>query len=293
MTAPDPHALVQAVASGLLLGGLFGLAALGLSLVLGVMRLVNLVHGELVVLGSYASFLLLDRAGLDPLLSLPVVALMVGGLAYPVQRLLLQPLTGAGDEAPLISTFALSIIVQNLLIVFLTADTRTIDRSYTRGRLTVAGITVPYIYLIGCAVSVVIVAAVHLLTNRSAFGRRLRASAEDPEAAAVVGVPVRSIHARTYALGGAVAGVAGALLGMAFSFTPTTGTDYLLTGFAVVVLGGLGSVLGTLAGGLALGVIESVGAVILGDGYRVFVGLVVFLIFLAARPQGLFGRTAS
>jgi branched-chain amino acid transport system permease protein len=292
MTAPDAHALVQALASGLLLGGLFGLAALGLSLVLGVMRLVNLVHGELVVLGSYAAILLLDHAGLDPLLSLPIVAVLVGALAYPVQRLLLQPLSGDGDEGPLITTFALSIVAQNLLIVFLTGDTRSIDRSYTRGRLSLAGITVPDIYLIGCAVSLVVVAGAYLLINRSAFGRRLRASAEDPEAAAVIGVAVRSVHARTYALGGAVAGTAGALLGMAFSFTPTSGTDYLLTGFAVVVLGGLGSVLGTLAGGLALGVIESLGATIFGDGYRLFAGLVVFLIFLAARPQGLFGRTA-
>lgn len=292
MNSLDAHTLAQALLTGLLLGGLFALAALGLSLVLGVMRLVNLVHGELVLLGAYTSYLLLDLAGLDPLVSLPLVALIVAALAHPVQTLLLRPLAGHGEEAPLLTTFALSIIVQNLLVSFLTGDTRAIDRSYTRGRLTLGDLTVPYIHLIGFAVGLAVAAAVYVLINHSSFGRRLRAGAEDPVAAAVVGVSVRAVHARTYALGGAIAGVGGALLGMAFSFTPASGTDFLLTGFAVVVLGGLGSVQGTLVGGLALGVVESLGAAAFGDGYRLFIGLVVFLLFLAVRPHGLFGRTA-
>jgi branched-chain amino acid transport system permease protein len=284
--------LTQALVTGLLLGGLFALAALGLSLVLGVMRLVNLVHGELVVFGAYTAYLLLAHGGIDPLLALPLVALIVGGLAYPVQVLLLRPLERHAEEAPLLTTFALSIIAQNLLILFLTGDTRLIDRSYTRSRLTVGSLTVPYLYLIGFGISLAVVACVYLLINRSAFGRALRAGAENPTAAAVVGVPVRSVRARTYALGAAIAAVGGALLGMAFSFTPTSGTDFLLTGFAVVVLGGLGSVQGTLAAGMALGMVESVGAAAFGDGYRLFIGLLVLLVFLAVRPQGLFGRTA-
>lgn len=292
MNPVDPHTLAQALVTGLTLGGLFALAALGLSLVLGVMRLVNLVHGELVLLGAYVSYLLLHLAGLDPLLSLPIVALVMAAAAYPVQALLLRPLAGHGEEAPLLTTFGLSIIAQNLLIFFLTGDTRSIDRPYTRSRLTLGELTVPHVYLIGFGVSLAVIAAAYVLINHSSFGRALRASSEDPVAAAVVGVSVRSVHARTYALGGAVAGTGGALLGMAFSFTPASGTDFLLTGFAVVVLGGLGSVPGTLAGGLALGVAESLGAAVFGDGYRLFFGLVIFLLFLAVRPAGLFGRTA-
>src|SRR5262249_37671123 len=125
---------------------------------------------------------------------------------------------------------------------------------------------------------------------KTSFGRRLRAASEDPEAAAVLGVRVGRLHAVTYALGGATAGLSGALVGMVFSFTPTSGTQFLLTGFAVVVLGGLGSVKGTVLGGIVLGVAESWGALLAGDGYRQFVGLLVFLVLLAARPQGLFSR---
>jgi branched-chain amino acid transport system permease protein len=290
---PDPMALAQATSSGLLLGGLFALTALGLSLVLGVMRLVNLVHGELVVLGAYLAFWVSDAVGVDPLIATPLVALLAAALAWPLQRTLLQPLARHGEEAPLITTFALSVIAQNLLILVFHGDTRSIDRPYTRAVVHVGALTVPAIHLVAFAVSMAVCAAVHVLVARTGFGRRLRAASEDADAAAVVGVRVGGLHARTYALAGAVAGLGGALVGMCFSFTPTSGTEYLLTGFAVVVLGGLGSVKGTVLGGIGLGLVESWGAVVAGDGYRLFVGLVVLIVFLAVRPQGLFGRAAT
>jgi branched-chain amino acid transport system permease protein len=293
MHVPDVSELLQATSTGLLLGGLFALTALGLSLVLGVMRLVNLVHGEMVVLGAYLATVLLNTAGLDPLLSLPLVALLTAGLAWPVQRLLLQPLARHGEEAPLLTTFALSVIAQNLLILVFTGNTRSIDRPYTRSSLDIGPVTVPVSYLLAFVVSAVVFLAVHLLVTRTGFGRRLRAGSEDPVAAAVLGVRVGRLHAATYALSGAIAGLGGALVGMAFSFTPTAGTQYLLTGFAVVVLGGLGSVAGTAVGGLLIGVAQAWGALIFGDGYRLFVGLVVFLVLLAIRPQGLFGRATA
>ena len=148
----------------------------------------------------------------------------------------------------------------------------------------------PAIYAISFAVALVVVGSVHLLVQRTGVGREIRAASEDPGAAAVLGVDIGRVYARTYALGAACAGVGGVLVGLAFAFMPTTGTGYLLTGFAVVVLGGLGSVLGTLIGGIGLGVIESVGGAVFGDGYRDFIGLVVFLAFLALRPQGVLGR---
>ncbi len=283
--------LIQATATGALLGGLLALTALGLSLVLGVMRLVNLVHGELVIVGAYLATMFLDVAGVDPLVSLPMVALVGAALAYPVQRLLLQPLARRSEQGPLLTTFALSVIAQNLLIVGFTGNTRSIDRPYTRSSVGVGGVTLPTIYLITFAIALSVSVALHLLVTKSSFGRRLRAASEDPEAAAVLGVRVARLHAATYALGGAIAGLSGALVGMAFSFTPTSGTQFLLTGFAVVVLGGLGSVKGTVLGGLLLGVAESWGALIAGDGYRQFIGLLMFLVLLAARPRGLFSRT--
>jgi len=292
MHLPDGLTLLQAVVSGLLIGGLFALAALGLSLVVGVVRIVNLMHGELVLLGAYVAYGLVQATGLNALLVAPLAALAVALLGWPIERFVLQPVVRHGEEAPLLTTFALSVIIQNLLVFLLGADTRSIDSGYGATRLQLGGVSVPMMYLVGFVVALIVCACVHLLITRTAFGRRIRASAENPGDAAVVGVPVRRLYALTFMLAAGVAGLGGALLGMVFSFTPSSGVEYLLTGFTVVVLGGLGSVVGTLVGGLALGLVESFAAAFLGDGYRLFVGLVAFLVFLALRPAGLFGRRA-
>jgi branched-chain amino acid transport system permease protein len=292
MLLPDLPTLLQALTTGLLLGGLLALAALGLSLVVGVIRIVNLMHGELVLLGAYAAFVLVQWTGLNPLLIAPLAALVVALIGLPVERYLLQPVARHGEEAPLLTTFAISIIAQNLLVFAFGGDTRSIDSGLTTARLTLGAVNIPVLYLVGFVVSLLICLLVHWLLTRTAFGRRIRASAENPLDAAVVGVPVRRMYALMFALAAGVSGLGGALLGMVFAFTPSSGIDFLLTGFTVVVLGGLGSVKGTLLGGLALGVFESLGASIFGDGYRLFIGLLAFLIFLSWRPQGLFGRTA-
>lgn len=276
--------------SGLLLGGILALIALGLSIVLGVMRLINLAHGEILVAGAYIAFLLGTWAGLDPLLALPIVGVLVAVAALPLQRLLLAPVAGKGAEAPMMTTFAVSLILQNLYLAWFSADTRSIGENYSIVPFEIAGISVPLIYVIGFAISVTTILLVYLLVNRSAFGRDLRASALDPIAAASVGVDVRQVHATTFALGAACAAVGGVLIGVAFSFTPSTGASYLLTSFAIVVLGGMGSILGTLVAGITLGLMQSVGALLLGDGFRDLVGLVLFLAVLAVRPAGLFGR---
>lgn len=285
--------LIQAISSGLLLGGLLALSALGLSLVLGVMRLVNIVHGELAVLGSYLAYVLLAHAGLDPLLALPLIFAAVAALGYPVHRLLIMPVARRSEEGALLTTFALSIIAQNLFIQIFSGDTRALDRPYTRTFISLGGVRLATIYLIGFAVALAVTAAVHLLMTRTGFGRQLRASAEDPVAAAVIGVSVGRTHSLTYALNAGLVAIGGVLIALCFSFTPTSGTDYLLNGFTIVVLGGMGSVFGTFFGGVTLGLLESIGAVILGDGYRTFIGLLLFLAILAIRPQGLFRKRAT
>jgi branched-chain amino acid transport system permease protein len=290
MHLPDAHALLQALASGVLLGGLYAIAALGLSLALGVLRLVNLAHGEWVVLGSYLGYLLLQMTGMDPLLGLFLILPLVAVLAFAVERVLLAPLRGAPSDARLLTMFGLSVIAQNAFILVFTGNTHAISRSYGISAFQVGSLSIPRIYFISFVFALVVVGAVHVVLHRTAFGRQIRASAEDPEAAAVVGVPVDRVFAMTLAIAGGCATLGGILSGIAFSFTPTTGTVHLLTGFTIVVLGGLGSVAGTLMGGIAIGVIESLGALIAGDGYREFIGLSVFLLFLGLRPQGMFGR---
>ena len=291
MTIPSGSTLATALVSGLLLGGLFAVTALGLSLVFGVMRLVNLAHGELVVLGAYLALeLSLGTPAFDPLLTIPVVAAILFAVAAPVHRVLLEPLMSRGPEPALLTTFALSVIAQNLFIRIWSGDTQTLQGPYVTSSAAVAGIRVPVTYLISFGCALVLAAAVHLLLRRTSLGRQIRASSEDAEAASVLGVDVARVHTLVFGLAAGCAAIGGVLVGITSDFTPTSGITYLISGFAVVVLGGLGSVTGTLAGAVGLGVIESVGAAFLGDSYRDLIGFAAFLVVLSLRPQGLFGR---
>jgi branched-chain amino acid transport system permease protein len=289
---PSGHTLVTAIVTGVLLGGLFAVTALGLSLVFGVMRLINLVHGELVILGAYLAYELSTHASFDPLLSLVVVIPAAFLIAYPVQRVLLTPVMSRGAEGALLTTFGLSVIAQNVFILIFSGDTQSLNAGYATSSLSALSISVPTIYVISFGFAVVLCGGAHLFLQRTGAGRAVRASSEDPVAARMMGVDTRTVYALTYGIAAACAAVGGVLAGLAFSFTPTSGTGYLLTGFAVVVLGGLGSVKGTFLGGILLGLIESVGAAFVGDGYRDFIGFAAFLIILAVRPQGLFGRAS-
>ena len=287
---PDAGVAASTIASGVMLGGMLGLTALGLSIVLGVMRLVNLAHGDFLVLGAYAGLFFLKFTGVDPLLALPLIAVFVALLSVPVYRLLLEPLAARGAEAQMMTMFAISIILQNAFVLGFSADTRSIEIAYATLPLTIGPVTIPLIYAIGFAISVVSIVAVHGLVSRTSFGRDLRASAADAEAASALGVDVRRVQMLTFALGCACAGVGGTLIGAAFQFGPSSGGAYLLNSLAVVVLGGLGNVLGTLVGGLALGVLQSLGGLTLGDGYRDLVGMALFLLVLAFRPDGFLAR---
>jgi branched-chain amino acid transport system permease protein len=290
LTIPNGGALLSALIIGVLLGGIFAITALGLSLVFGVMRLVNLVHGELLVLGAYIALELTRTTGIDPLATIVIVAPLMFLLAAPLHRLLLEPLMSKGPEPAMLTAFALSVIGQSAFILRWSGDTQSLQASYATASLSVGSVRIPAMYLISFAIALLLCGGVHLLLQRTGFGREIRASSENSVAAAGLGVNVTRVRMFVYGLAAACAAVGGVLVGLTFDFTPTTGTTYLLTGFAVVVLGGLGSVKGTLLGGILIGVIESVGAAFFGDGYRDLIGFLAFLIVLSLRPQGLFGR---
>jgi len=290
---PDIGVAASTIVSGVLLGGILALTALGLSIVLGVMRLVNLAHGDFLVVGAYAGLFFLKFTGVDPLLGLPVIALIVAALSVPLYRFLLAPLAERGPEARMMTMFAVSIILENVFVLAFSADTRSIELSYATLPLTIGSFSVPLIYVIGFAISVVLILAVHWLISRTGFGRDLRASAADAQAAATLGVDVERVKMLTFALGAACAGVGGALIGAAFQFGPSSGGAYLLNSLAIVVLGGLGNVLGTLVGGVVLGFLQSLGGLALGDGYRDLVGMALFLLVLAFRPDGFLARRSS
>jgi len=195
-----------------------------------------------------------------------------------------------GPEPTLLTTFGLSIIGQSLFILVFSGDTQTLKSGYAAGSVDVAGLHLPTMYLVSLGMAVLLCGVLDQVIRRTGFGRELRASAEDPEAAGALGVNVRRTHMYVFAVAAGCAGIGGVLVGTTFDFTPTSGLNYLLSGFAVVVLGGLGSVRGTFVGALVLGVVESVGTAFVGDGYRDVIGMVVFLVVLSVRPQGLFGR---
>jgi len=286
-----PSTLLAGTISGLLLGGLYAVTALGLSMVFGVMRLVNVAHGELLLLAAYLNFSISNALGIDPLLIALLLIPLMFLIGYPLQRWIFNPLMHRGDEPPLLAAFGLSIILQNVLLLIWNADTRTLTTSYSDQGIQLLGVRVSLLYLIAFLLSIVLIGGMHLFVTRSYMGKAIRASAQDASTAQVMGINPERIYTLTYAIGAATAALGGTLIGMTFSFVPTSGLTWLLKGFVVVVLGGMGSIVGMLGAGFILGAAEGIGGAIAGTGYRDMIGFLIFIVVLILRPRGLFGRS--
>jgi branched-chain amino acid transport system permease protein len=280
----------QTILNGILLGGLYASVGLGLSLVLGVLRLVNLAHGELVIGGAYLAYVAQSQLGLDPMASLALVVPALALLAYPIQRLVFQPLLARSFESPLVATFGMALIAQGVFAQAFTTSPKALDAAYGNSGVSLLGATVQTIYVIAFGAAITLACATHLLLTRTRFGTAVRAASADPAAAAAMGVNVESVYAKTFAIAAALAAVSGVIIGVAFSMTPAGGSEYLIKGFTVVVLGGVGSPLGTVAAGVIVGLIEGVGGNLAGSEYRDLLVYGVFLALLLVRPTGLFGR---
>lgn len=284
--------LLQTLVNGVLLGGLYGLIGLGLSVNFGIMRLVHLAHGEVVVLGAYFLVVGLVPLGLHPLLAAALVAPGMFALGWAMQRFIIHRTVGRGVLPPLIVTFGISIVVQNALLLWATADARTLQTPLASAGAPLGGITVPVIRLIDFGVGLGCLVALLLLLGRTALGRALRATSDDPDTARLMGIDPRRMYAVAGGIAAALGGVAGALLAATSTFYPSTGSEVLLIAFEVVVVGGLGSVTGTFVGGILLAVAQVLGARYFGPSYALVAGHMVFLLVLLFRPQGLMPRTA-
>ena len=287
--------LAQQLLLGVLIGGLYGLAAAGLSLVFGVLRVLNVAHGELIMLGGYAAFWLFALSGMDPFASLLVVvpaALVVGALLY---QGLFASVVRFSDETriknSLLVSFGLGLSIHALAVRLWTADERSITTSYGGRAFTVAGIAIPELRLLILIVAFALIALVHALLARWRWGHAIRATAEDWQAALLVGIDVRKAYLLAFAIGTGLAGAAGVLVSVGYSVSPSIGLEWTLKALIVIVLAGLGSMMGTFLGGILLGVAEAASAAAFGGPYREVVGLVIILLILVARPQGLFGRS--
>jgi len=285
---------VNAVAQGILLGGLYALFAAGLSLMFGVMRIVNLAHGDLVIVAAFMAFVLADDLGLNPFLSLFVVLPVMFLVGYTLQRGILNRSLAGGELGPLLATFGLAIVLQNSLQEIFSADQRGLRAgSIETSSLHVAeGLNLGWLPMLTLAIGVAVIGGLHLLLERTQLGRAFRAVADDPEAAAVVGIDHRKLYAIATGIALATAGIAGVLLGIRTQFSPADGPSQLIFAFEAVIIGGLGNLWGTLLGGIVLGVAQTVGAQI-EPSYSILAGHLVFLVVLILRPSGLLPRTVS
>jgi branched-chain amino acid transport system permease protein len=281
---------VNAVMQGVLLGGLYALFAAGLSLIFGVMGLVNVAHGDLIVLFAYMGYFAAELLGIGPFAALLCVVPVAAGIGYVLQRGVLNRTLGA-DLPPLLVTFGLSVIIQNVLLIFCTADSRKLQA----GALELAswkvaeGLSIGLLPLIQFLCAVIMIAGVQLLFYRTPLGRAFRATSDDPSVAQLMGLETKHIFALALALSLAMAAVAGVFMGIRRSFDPSSGPLMLIFGFEAIIIGGMGSLWGTLAGGIVLGVAQTLGAQI-NVAWPIIAGHVAFLLVLLVRPQGLFPK---
>jgi branched-chain amino acid transport system permease protein len=282
---------VNIILQGVLVGGLYAMFAAGLSLIFGVMRLVNIAHGDLIVLAAYLALVVTETLGINPLASLAVVVPAMALIGYALQRGLLNQTLGDDLLPPLLVTFGLSVIIQNGLLELFTADSRRLRA----GGIEVdsiqlgAGLAVGTLPLIQFVLAVAVIAGMQWLFYRTALGRAFRATSDDQAVAQLVGLDNRRVFALAMALSLAVVAIAGVLLAIRTNFDPAIGPARLIFGFEAVIMGGLGSMWGTLAGGIILGVAQAIGAQI-DPGWQVLAGHIAFLVVLAVRPQGLFPK---
>ena len=282
-------AWLDSIVQGILLGGLYALFATGLSLIFGVMRLVNLAHGDFSILAAFLAVVSVQQLGLSPLLSLALVVPVMAGAGYVLQRLLLNRLLGRGILPAVLVTFGFSVVIQNALLEIFSADSHRLDPGgiETASLALGGGLAVGWFPLLTFAVAVLLLVALQLFIGRTAVGRAFRAASDDGETAALMGVDNRTLYGLAMALSLAIVAVAGIFLGIRTTFAFSSGPDRLLYAFEAVIIGGLGSLWGTLVGGVVLGVAQTLGARV-SPGWGVLTGHLVFLAVLLLRPAGLF-----
>lgn len=280
---------LQSVVSGALTGSLYAMIGVGLTVVFGVMRIINLAHGEMVMLGMFGAYWGQALWRVDPFVSLLLWAPLMFVAGMGVYRLLLRRVIPGGELNTLLYTAGLSLLLANVALLLWTGDYRTISLSYGSEPLRPLGVAIAIPLLVAFVLALAITGALWTFLQRTDLGRAIRATSQNAEAAVLMGVDVERVATFTFGLGTALAAAAGVLLAPSLYLYPTVGELLVVKCFVVVVLGGLGSVPGAIAGGVLLGVVESLGAVYVSSTYKDGIGFVLFLAVLLYRPAGLFG----
>ena len=293
-------AIAQFVVNGLLVGALFAAVAVGFALIWGVVDIINLAHGEMVMLGGYTAYWLLSIATgtaegsvLLFLATIPVVVGVLFVVGYALQRTLVSRVIGTDIFLTLLVTFGISIAIQQLAIQAWTANPRSIQVAFADPSLAVAGLVVPKMKLVAFAGAIILTAILYLFLQRTRTGRAIRAVSQNPEAAALVGIDVEHTRAVTFGISSAVAGCAGAFIATILNIQPQMGLIYTLKSFVIVVFGGVGSIPGALTGGLLLGVVEELTAGLVSSQWTLAVSFTLLIVLLVVKPKGLFGTGAD
>lgn len=279
----------QVAINGLLVGGLYALMALGLSLIWGVMDVINIAHGAFIMLGAYTTFWLKSKYGIDPLISLPISVGLLFLLGFLLQKYIINLVIRAELFITLLLTFGIDILIVNLARVAWTANVRRVVTSYSGASLSLGELTVPVVRILAFFVALVLAGALFLLLERTRMGRAIRATSQDLLAARLTGTNVSNTYAITFGLGAGMAGAAGSLWSMLFPIQPTMGGVLTLKSFAVSVIGGLGTMAGPVVGGLVLGLAENLTSAYIGTTYPNLISFGLLVITLILRPRGILG----
>jgi branched-chain amino acid transport system permease protein len=284
--------LFSLLVRGLLLGGLYALIGCGLAIIVGILKIINIAHGDFSILAAYLSFVFLISLGLDPLLSLAIVIPLMVMIGFLIQKYIINPVLARGTGQVTLLYFSLSIIIQNILLLRFTADNRTLAMNYMLGGINILGTSFSLPHLLSFLISAVVFCVLHLFFKRTYLGKVIRAVPANSEAAMILGLRPEKIYVLASGISMAVTGIAGVMIGIAYIFSPSSGAAYMMMSFGVVLIGGLGNFYGALIGGILIGEVMVLGGHFLGPNYQLIFCYIVILIVLILRPQGLFKGVA-
>jgi len=287
----DTVLVLQVLLNGIFLGAIYANIAVGFSLAWGVMDVINVTHGTMIVIGAFITFFLFKFAGLDPFLSIPVSMFVLFWIGYFSQKYLLNLVVKVGIFLSLTLTFGLDLILINVVLLTFTGDYRSVTPSYSGSNFQIGTLIIPYIRLATLGICVLLAALLQFFLTRTKTGNAIRATAQNRQAAEIVGVHVAKVYSITLAVSAALAGACGSLISMVQSFTPFEGGFFIMKAFIICVLGGLGNVAGAIIGGLVLGVAETMGARVFGTGFQEAISAIIMILVLVFMPKGIVGST--
>ncbi|MGB3714442.1 MAG: branched-chain amino acid ABC transporter permease [Candidatus Promineifilaceae bacterium] len=282
--------LASPIIIGVLLGGLYVVVAQGLSLVFGVMKVINVAHGTLVILGSYLAFAVLSAFGIDPILGLVIGAPIFFLLGILIEKFLLNRAVRMSADAALIIAFGIALVVQNAIQIIWTPMSRSLLTDYSFESIQIGDIYIPVVYILDFVAALVVMLVIHQFLKRTYLGQAITAASQDRKTAELMGINPNRVYQIAFGVAMALAAIAGVFYGLTFPFNPTTGNALLIIAFGVIILGGLGSMVGTFVGGVIFGLSQTLGGYFFGPTGQLLVPFMMVLVVLTIRPQGLFGR---